>query len=186
MTGKLLVVLAVAASGAASLSACSRPQAVRDVATASQPVVLGIRRSGSEIQTRFQLQREAFAAREVDLQRLTASARARSDAIERKWRFSADEKKLAQLTKQLGVLREKDEQVRANPLAATAVPPPPEVETIKLDLAPLGRTLSALDLLKGTHRLDWEDYVAFGRATNEELDKLSREAGGEAAETPES
>jgi len=170
--GLLLVVIA----GACVTAGCARPQAVREVATASQPVVLGIQRSGNHLHQRFQLQREAFAGRAADLERLTATARARAEAIERKWRFAADEKKLKQLTGQLAILREKDEQLRADPLAAIAVPVSSETKADKINLAPLAKTLAALDQLKGAQRMTWQEFVAFGQATNEELAKLEQES----------
>ena len=56
-------------------SACARPQAVRDVASASQPLVVNIQRSGSALQLRMAAQRQSFESRAARLNGLVDGPR---------------------------------------------------------------------------------------------------------------
>lgn len=157
------------------MSGCARPAAVRQVATASQPVVLQIQRSGAALQQRFALQREAFDARAATEVRLAAAAKAEAVAIERSWRLGSREKE----AKQIVILREGDAALRENPtglLPATA--PSPGAE--KLDLSALKTSLTALETLKGAKRMTGRQVFNFARDVNDELAKLKGQSSAAA------
>jgi hypothetical protein len=166
-----------------TVSACTRPAEVREVAAASQPLVAGLQKSGPALAERFRAQREAFGARAASEAKLAAAARARADAIERTWRLVGTEAPM----KKLAVLREADEQIRADPIApAAAAANAAKAEGV--DLSALNKTLAGLDQLKGANRMTWQEVASFAQEVNAELAKLEEEAsagtalGAEASE----
>ena len=168
------------------VTGCARPQAVRDVASASQPLVISLRQSGADLQQRMNSQRQTFEARAARIAAFTASARADADIVERDWRLLQNKRSLDQLT----VLRERDAQIIANPLAALSgqsAASSSRAET--LDLSALQRAAAALDTLRGSRRMSRDDFRVFLQAVNDETAKLAEEEGPEnppPSETPQS
>jgi hypothetical protein len=163
-----LLVLACLAGG---LAGCQRPEAVRRVATASEPVVLRLQQAGPRYQKRFELQRQAFDALAAEQVRLAGDARAEAASIERGWRMAGRDADL----KRLAVLREEDAVIRDNP---TGSAPAAQAlgEAGEIDQSDLKKSLAALELLKGKQRMNWWDLVAFGQSVADELEKVAKES----------
>lgn len=164
---RLTILLLLAAS-----AGCTRPAAVRQVATSSQPVLATIQSSAKPLRQRFQEQREEFAASIAAIERTRRLDSEIVVARENVW-GDIGNKEAATL---LARYRAEDAAIRANPLASLATAQPEPVKVDSIELGGLGKALSAMERLKQSEGLTTYDLIAFARDTSAELKKLDAEA----------
>jgi hypothetical protein len=175
--------ICIALGAALALSACQRPQEVREVARLSKPIVVRVQQSGTELATRMSLQTAHLKQRAEILSAQEASARAHTAAVDRDLRLAGDKEAL----RKLEIFREADAQLLADPLASVRAPAAAKREredTVKIDLGPLTKTVAALDRLSGAERMSYSEIGLFLKDVNDELKRLESESAA-AAEPPE-
>jgi hypothetical protein len=166
------------AVAAAALSACQRPQEVREVARLSKPIVLRVQQSGAELASRMSLQTAHLNQRAETLSMQEASARAHTAAVERDLRLLGDKETL----RKLEVIREADAELLADPLASVRAPAAAKQErgeAAKIDLSPLTKTIAALDRLSGAGRMSSSEIGLFLEDVNEEMERLEAEGAAD-------
>lgn len=154
-----------------ALAACTRPDQVRQVAVASEPVLAGVQRSGAALQRQFILQRENLAVSTARYERIRRDAAAEVRSTEAEWADTDSEGP----PKRLAALREQDSTLLADPLTAlrpeTVVVAPPS----PLELKGLIVAAKTLGRLKSDSGLTGKDLFDFLGEVDGELRKLESE-----------
>jgi hypothetical protein len=170
------IVSILAACLLVSLSDCARPTEVRSLAETAHPISVALKRSSEALQARFADQRAVREQRATELSLQAAQARSVTAGIEREWRF-ADNKDSG---RKLGILREEDAAILADPLAPVMAPSPVASEPPKLDQSPINVVINIFDQLKQEHSLSAAEIFGFLTSVNDELGKLNDQQEAEA------
>lgn len=155
----------------AALAACTRPAEVREVASASEPVLAGVQRSSAALQRQFLLQRENLAVSTVRYERIRSDVAAEVRSAEAEWADTEAEGP----PKRLAGIREQDATLLADPLASLrpetlkVVPPPP------LELKGLIVAAKTIGRLKAEAGLTGAELFNFVSEVDGELRKLEAE-----------
>ena len=167
-------------AAAFATSGCARPEAVREVARLSQPIAVGLQRSGQQLEVRMSVQASSFDSAAAALARQEARARARAALIERDFRLRREDNAIRTLV----IVREGDAALIADPLSPVAASAPPvATQRQALDLSALDGVIAGFDRLRGPRRATLGDLLVFARDINSELAKLEEE-GASATEVP--
>jgi hypothetical protein len=119
-------------------------------------------------------QTAALALRAERLSAQQAAARQHANAVERDFRLLKNEEAL----RQLAILKEDDAALLADPLASvrSAKARGEGTEPAKIDLAPLTKTVAALDRLSGAQRMTWDQVGVVLKDAADELKKVKEES----------
>ena len=166
MTLKLTLILFVAV-----LAGCTRPASVRAVASASEPVLIGIQRSGAALNRQFLLQRENLAVSTARYESVRSDLNTIVSAYQGDWIDAGQKERLERLER----FRAGDAQLLSDPLATFRAPTLIVTPPASLDLKGLVAGAKALGRLKGEEGLTELDLIGFFREVGTELNKIEEE-----------
>jgi hypothetical protein len=156
------------------LSACTRPGAVKEVATQAEVLLNRAHRSGEALREQLTAQRTDLAHSAAGYDAIRRDTAQNVTNIETEWRDA----KLTALSDQLKTQRAFDQQVREDPFAQTLIPVQPALEVPEppaLDIAGLIKAARALERMQGDRAISLTEALRFAQSVSDELQKLQDE-----------
>ena len=164
------------------LCACTRPEAVRNVATNARPLVVNLERAGASMARHLQEQRQDVMRSTARFEANSSDVAAQTAAIEADWSDAGRKLELERLER----YRSGDTAARADPLGSLRSTDPAKAPRVELKLEGLTTAAKSLERLEGEQGLSGEDILAFGMEVSDELKKLEQEAPSQSESQPPS
>jgi len=153
------------------VAGCTRPQAVRDVATNAQPLVANLQRSAVSMSRHIEMQRQDLIQTTSRYNYNQRVFGAQVTEMQEDWLDANNQESARRLER----YRARDAEVRADPLASltpVAITAAPRTQ-IKVD--GLTGVARALERLQGKQGLSAADLLSFSQSVSTEIEKLEQE-----------
>jgi hypothetical protein len=158
------------------VAGCTRPAAVRNVATNAQPLVASLQRGALASGQNMAIQRRDLQRRTAQFEAIRRDQLGLTAVYTGAWEDAGRQEDVERLER----LSAGEDEIRAEPFAHLRPAAPPQLATVRIQTEGLTTIAQALDRLKGEQGLTARDLWGFASEVLEEARKVEEERAEQA------